>query len=61
MNNRNYFFCYNKKVSDFLKSKGIEYITVAIEPKSQRFFSLYYIDDKLKKSLQEYKEYKQQQ
>ena len=59
MNNRNYFFCYNKKVSDFLKSKGIEYITVAIEPKSKRFFSLYYIDDKLKKSLQEYKEYKE--
>ncbi|MGG3845576.1 hypothetical protein [Aeribacillus composti] len=56
MNNRNYFFCYNKNVSDFLKSKGIEFITVAIHPKTKKMFSLYKIDDILQKALNEYKE-----
>ncbi|MFV2046877.1 hypothetical protein CJ195_21855 [Bacillus sp. UMB0899] len=56
MNNKNFFFCYNKAVSDFLKDKGVQFITVAIEPKSQKMFSLYQVDDNLQQALNEYKQ-----
>jgi hypothetical protein len=55
MSSSKYFFCYNKTVSDFLKSKGIEIITVARDMKTDKIFSLYQIDDKLQKALDEYK------
>ncbi|WP_366162639.1 hypothetical protein ABXS71_06185 [Bacillus infantis] len=53
----NYFFCYTKKVSDFLQERGFQYITVAQDPKSKKLFSLYAIDSegKLQKALDEYK------
>lgn len=50
-----YFFCYNKSVSDFLKSKDIQYITVAQDLKTKKVFSLYLINDTLQKALDEYK------
>ena len=52
---RNYFFCYNKKVSDFLNSKEINYITVAQDLKSKKIFSLFEITDDFQVALQEYK------
>ncbi|KZZ85643.1 hypothetical protein [Bacillus sp. SJS] len=58
MNRSNFHFVYNKNVSDFLKSKGINFICVAIEPKSQKMFSLYYINSELQQALEEYKQYK---
>lgn len=54
----NYFFAYNKRVSDFLKVKGIDYITVAQDPKTGKLFSLYYIDKELQSKLKEYQEAK---
>lgn len=57
-----YFFCYNKFLSDWLSQnsqRDIKYITVAIEPKSGKLFSLYKIDDNLQAALKEYKEQKQ--
>ena len=50
-----YFFCYNKAVSDFLKSKDIPLITVAQDLKTKKVFSLYPIDEKLQMALDEYK------
>ncbi|QNG59433.1 hypothetical protein H4O14_16775 [Bacillus sp. PAMC26568] len=58
MTKSDFFFVYNKKVSDFLKSKGIQYICVAIEPKSGKLFSLYFINDQLQAALAEYKQSK---
>ncbi|MEC1720603.1 hypothetical protein [Schinkia azotoformans] len=55
---KNYFFCYNKKLSDFLTTKGIQFITVAKEPKSGKLFSLYFIDTKLQQAIEEYKQSK---
>ncbi|WP_163258638.1 hypothetical protein [Heyndrickxia shackletonii] len=52
---KNYFFCYNKRVSDFLKSKEIHHITVAQDPKTKKIFSLFEINEPLKKALDEYK------
>lgn len=56
-NSMKYFFCYNKSVSDFLKTKNIQYITVAQDLKTKKVFSLYAIDEegKLQKALDEYK------
>lgn len=52
--NRDYFFCYTKRLSDYLRDKGIKPITVAMEPKTKQIFSLYFVDDSLSKSLTEY-------
>lgn len=50
-----YFFCYNKSVSDFLKSKDIQLITIAQDLKTKKVFSLYQIDETLQAALDEYK------
>lgn len=42
----NYFFCYSKRLSDFLQKENIQFITVAKDVKTDRFFSLYEIDNK---------------
>ena len=52
---KKYFYCYNLDVSNFLKSKGIEYITLAINKNSGSQYSLYERDDDLRKALSEYK------
>lgn len=52
---REYFFCYNQNVSSFLKSEGVYFITVAKDLKTGKVFSLYYIDEKLQKALDEYR------
>lgn len=52
---RNYFFCYNKQVSDYLALKEIKYITVAIDPNTRKWFSLYEITPLFQAALDEYK------
>lgn len=54
---KNYFFCYNLKVSQHLKANNIPLITVAQDLKTKKVFSLYEIDEegKLQKALDEYK------
>jgi hypothetical protein len=53
-----FFYCYNKKLSDFLSTKNIRYITVAIEPKSGKLYSQYLITDELQAGIKEYKQSK---
>lgn len=53
-----YFYCYNKAVSDFLNSKGIKYITVAINPMDKRMYSMYEKTSHLDMALKEYKSHK---
>ncbi|MEM5009278.1 hypothetical protein WKH57_01025 [Niallia taxi] len=53
--NEDYFFCYNKKVSEFLQSKGFKYITVSLDLKKRKVFSLYKINLELDMALKEYK------
>ncbi len=55
MANKDYFFCYNKKVSDWMKTKNIRHITVAQDPKTKKIFSLFEINESFKKALEEYK------
>ena len=56
--NKGYFFCYNKTVSDFLNGKGINFITVAKDPKTGKMFSLYKRSSELQRVLDEYRESK---
>lgn len=50
-----YFYCYNVSLSKYLNSKGIRYITVAREPKSNKLFSLYEINTNLQNAIDEYR------
>lgn len=52
---KEYFFCYNKQLFSFLHDvKRINYITVAINPRSRKTFSLFKINDELEEALAEY-------
>lgn len=53
----NYFFCYNMKVSQHLKSKGIPVITVAQDLKTKKVFSLYEITPEFQEALNSYNKY----
>lgn len=54
--NKDFFFCYDKKLSRFLYDNGLRYITSAIDPKSRKRFSLYINNEELAGKLKEYKE-----
>lgn len=55
MNPSDFFYCYNIQVSKFLTSKGIKFIHVAREPKSNKLYSLYVNTSELNMALKEYK------
>lgn len=54
-NKSNYFFCYNKTVSDFMYSKGVHYITVAMDVRSQKIFSLFEVTPEFQSAMEEYR------
>lgn len=54
MNNQ-YFFCYNKYISKQLESLGIHNITVALDLKKRKVFSLYLITPELDAALKSFK------
>lgn len=55
MTKSKYFFCYNKRVSDYLRTKQLNFITVAIDPKTNKMYSMYEITPELQIALDEYK------
>lgn len=52
--NKEYFFCYSQRLSDFLKNKNVGYITIAKDMNTDRIFSLYPKSIELKEALDEY-------
>lgn len=52
--NKDYFFCYSQRLSNFLKVKGIGYITIAKDMNTDRVFSLYPKSEELQLALDEY-------
>ena len=57
--NEDLFYCYSKKLSSYIyKESGIVPLTIAINPKSKRMFSLYGKSPKLQAVLDKYKEEK---
>lgn len=55
---RDFFFCYSKKVSDFLTLKGVKYITKAINPGNGDYYALYHKSDSFSKAMDMYDEYR---
>ncbi|MEK4030761.1 hypothetical protein MKZ02_19785 [Pseudobacillus sp. FSL P4-0506] len=55
---KDFFFCYNYKLSAFLKYKGFHYITKAVNHKTDKMFSLYIKSDELQAALDEYRSQK---
>lgn len=54
LTSKDFFYCYNKKVSDFLESKGLHKITVGINPNNKKPYSMYHKTELLQKALKEY-------
>jgi hypothetical protein len=56
MTKHDFFFCYDKKLADFIRyKKGIDFITVAQNPKTKKVFALFPITKELQKAIDEYK------
>jgi hypothetical protein len=47
--------CFSNPQKEFLMSKGLEYITVALDPKTHDTFWLFLRSDELDKALTEWK------
>lgn len=56
MLNKEFFFCYNKQLFTFLHDiKGIDYITIAKNPTTDKTFSLFCKSESLQNALNDYK------
>ena len=54
-----YFFAYNRNVFKFLHdTKGIEYITIAQDPRTQKIFTLFENTEEVTQALREYRQLK---
>lgn len=51
-----FFYCYNKKLSDKIKESGISAITIAQNIKTGKVFSLYLKSSDLQDVIDSYKE-----
>jgi len=54
VDNVKFFYCYNKKLSQYLNLKGFRYITKARSIRNLKVFYLYILTDELKKTVDEY-------
>lgn len=61
MNNIEFFYCYNKRLSDHIGKSGIKFVTVAINPNDGRTYSQYIITPELKKVIDDYKAIRQRE
>lgn len=56
------FYCYSCKMKDFIKSQGLNYLTKAKHPKTNRIFFIFKRGEELDKAIvkwQEINEYKE--
>ncbi|MBE2922279.1 hypothetical protein HPJ93_10830 [Anoxybacillus flavithermus] len=52
---KNYFFCYDKRLADFLRyKKNITYITKAYADRTLKKFYLFSVTDELIQAIKEY-------
>jgi hypothetical protein len=57
MNKQDFFFCYDKRLFTFLKDeRGIDYITIAKNVKTDIVFSMFYKSPEFHQALTEYKQ-----
>jgi Domain of unknown function (DUF5659) len=53
-----YFYCYSVRLKDFLKSKGFNYITKALNPNSKKPYFLFEKSEELDKAIIRWNEVK---
>lgn len=53
--NKDFFYCYDAKCSNFLKEKGIPYLLKAKSVKDNKVFTMYIRNNELSNALLEYK------
>ncbi|MFB5088629.1 DUF5659 domain-containing protein [Psychrobacillus sp. PGGUH221] len=51
---KEYFFCYTKSMSIYLKENGIDYLFKAISIKNKKIFTLYKKSPELQRALDSY-------
>ena len=56
INGKDFFYCYNPKLSNFLFKEGYPYITKAINPDNNRLYSMYYRSYGLQVAIDKYKQ-----
>ena len=54
MDNKDFFFCYNRELFLHLKSKGFKHICKGRKVSSEDIFTLYKITDELDQAIQEF-------
>lgn len=54
LTNKDFFFCYNRDVYYYLTNNGVEFITIAREPKENKMFSLFHRSEKVERLLENY-------
>ncbi|TDL34557.1 hypothetical protein E2R51_02245 [Jeotgalibacillus sp. S-D1] len=52
---KDFFFCYNGTLANFLRNSGMQHITVAQDPITKKVFSLFEINDELQMKIKGYK------
>ena len=57
MNNQ-YFYCYSVKMKDFLKSQGLNYITKALNPNSNKPYFMFDKSKELDLAIKKWNEIK---
>lgn len=54
LTNKDFFFCYSKHLAAYIEQKGISYITVAKNIKTDGVFSMFPKSDELNEVIKEY-------
>lgn len=55
LNEQDFFFCFTRKLSIFLKEEGISYIIKARSIKDNAIYTVYQKTDELQRALDKYK------
>lgn len=55
LTNKDFFFCYSPYLAKHIEKGGIKPITVAINPQSSSYFTMFADSDELTQLIEEYK------
>lgn len=55
LSGKDFFYCYDYNLSDYLSNNGIRYITKAISSQSYKTYRMYLITDELDRAIQQFK------
>lgn len=56
LTHKDFFFCYTKKLSEFLRQNGVSYLLKANSVKDNNTFTMYVKSERLQELLDKYKQ-----